>query len=197
MGGKSTYSPLNLLFYNPTGVVPQPSKNLSWKCGCHPSSFPSPLDPPTNFTTLRLTQFLTVYSLHLLCPQSQATSIPGIEHQSLTLNALPVLPQWPCWQRRRTTTLGTKTSVKPSNSPGEIQFPPTAYERTCLVRIWLPSRDTLSSWQSRSCQALSSLRPPCSCSPWPEHLPSPLLFVPVSEGRPIFFLFTTLPQHPT
>lgn len=121
----------------------------------------------------------TVYSLHLLCPQGQATSIPGIEHQSLILSSLPVLPQWPCWPGRLTTTLGTKTSVKPSNSPGEIQLPPTAYEQTCLVRIWLPSRDTLSSWQSRSCQALSSLRPPCSCLPWPEHLPSPLSFVPV------------------
>lgn len=29
-----------------------------------------------------------VYSLHLLCLQSQATSIPGIEHESLILNSL-------------------------------------------------------------------------------------------------------------
>lgn len=90
-----------------------------------------------------------VYSLYLLCPQSSHQH--SWNRTVVSYIQLTVLPQWPCWPGRLTTTLGTKTSVKPSygipNSYDEMKFPPTAYELTCLVWIWLPSRETLSSWQ--------------------------------------------------
>lgn len=125
-----------------------------------------------------------VYSLHLLCSQSQATNIPGREHWFLIPTSLSVLPQPPCQPERLTMNLGTQTSVKPSNgiphSCDEMQSPSRS------LGVGLPCLD-LEILPDRSQEKPGSFRPQASVLTLPVNgpLPLPLLLVPESKGRPV------------